>query len=146
MADRVTVSVDLHGTEEALLQAGPKIAKRLFRRALKSVGEVWKTALRGKVPVDSGDLRESIDYIVKLSPKQDSGTVTVGPTYDGTAMKTSQSTTESPGVYGMFVEFGLQVKKYVFHPFMRPTFDATAEAVIKVFADGLREDLEDALK
>jgi len=132
MADRVTVSVDLHGTEEALLQAGPKIAKRLFRRALKSVGEVWKTALRGKVPVDSGDLRESIDYIVKLSPKQDSGTVTVGPTYDG--------------VYGMFVEFGLQVKKYVFHPFMRPTFDATAEAVIKVFADGLREDLEDALK
>lgn len=143
MADRVVVTVDLHGIEEDLIALGPKIAKRLFRRALTSVGEVWKADVKSKVPVLSGDLRDSIDYVVKTSPKNDIGTVTVGPTYTSPKGK---NTAESPGVYGMFVELGLKTKKYPSQPYMRPVFDATAEQVIDLFALHLREDLEEAVK
>lgn len=146
MADKITVSVDLHGLEEDLISLGPKIAKRLFRRALSVVGQAWKEALQAKVPRDSGDLANSIDFVVKTSPKNDFGSVTVGPTYDTKVMKNSSSTSESPGVYGMFVEFGLKLKKYAFTPFMRPTFDGSAERMVELFAENLREDLEDAIK
>lgn len=144
MADKVTVKVDLHGLEEDLLQAGPKIAKKLFRRALKVVGELWKQGLKSRVPSDTGSLAESIDYVIKMSPREDSGTVTVGPTY--IAGKGGKKGSESPGVYGMFVEFGLKLRKYMFKPWMRPEFDTSADAIIELFAANLREDLEDALK
>jgi hypothetical protein len=144
MADNVVVKVDLHGLEEDLLQLGPKISKKLFRIALKFVGELWKAGLKARVPSDTGNLAESIDYVIKLSPKQDSGTVTVGPTY--IPGKNGKSGSESPGIYGMFVEFGLKLRKYVFTPWMRPEFDATADAMIEAFAASLREDLEEAIK
>lgn len=155
------VEVDLHGLEEDLIRLGPKVAKRLFRRALKMVGELWKEALKSKVPVGNpatakqgsdyspGALRDSIDYVISTGKGDHGGTVTVGPTYDKTAAKAAKDkgdTSTLPGVYGKFVEFGLHVKQYPFHPFMRPTFDTTAESMIEIFADGLREDLEDAVK
>jgi HK97 gp10 family phage protein len=143
MADKVVCTVDLHGLEEDLIGLGPKIAKRLFRRALTTVGQLWVEDVKSKVPVDTGALRDSIDFVVKTSPKNDYGTVTVGPTY--TSPK-GNNTTESPGVYGMWVEFGLKTKQYPSQPYMRPTFDATAESVIDLFASKLREDLEEAVK
>lgn len=146
MADKVVCTVDLHGVEEELIALGPRIARRLFRRALMAVGEAFKQAIKAAAPVDKGGLKDSIDYKIKLSPKSDFGSVTIGPTYDAKAIKNSATPSESPGIYGMFVEFGLKVKKYTFHPFMRPVFDALAEKMIQLFADGLKEDLEEAVK
>jgi HK97 gp10 family phage protein len=146
MADRIVCQVDLHGVEEDLLRVGPKIAKRLFRRALKAVGMAWTEEVKSRVPVDTGALRDSIDYVIKTSPKDDSGSVQVGPTYDSKVMKKATNTSESPGVYGMFVEFGLKSKKYPRQPYMRPTFDVSADRIIQLFAENLREDLEDAVK
>jgi HK97 gp10 family phage protein len=144
--DKVTVTVDLHGLEEDLTRLGPKIAKRLFRKALRAVGEAWVEQVKSAAPVDEGGLRDSIDYVIKTSPRDDFGVVTVGPTYDSKNLKSGASTSESPGVYGMFVEFGLKVKKYTMHPFMRPTFDGSADRIIQLFADNLRDDLEEAVK
>lgn len=147
MADKITVTVDLHGLEEDLIAMGPKIAKRLFRRALTAVGKVWVEDIKALVPVDTGALRDSIDFIVKTG-KNDTGSVTVGPTYDNKGQKSSNNTSlsQSPAVYAMFIEFGLKIKKFPKRPFMRPAFDSSAERMIQFFADNLREDLEDAVK
>lgn len=145
MADRVTVKVDLHGTEEELIAIGPRIAKRLLRRALRVVGQLWVEDVKRNVPVDTGALRDSINFKIRTNPREDGGSVTVGPTYisgKGTKAKGSQS----PGVYGMFVEFGVKSRQYPAHPFMRPAFDADAQKVVDLFAAKLREDLEEAVK
>jgi hypothetical protein len=149
MADdsmKITCHVDLHGLEEDLIQLGPKIARRIFRKLLTTIGKLWADDVRAKVPVDEGTLKDSIGYVVTTSPKNDFASVTVGPTYDTNRAKNQASRTEDPGIYGLFVEYGLKKRKYTFTPFMRPTFDATAEAIITLFAAGLREDLEAAIK
>lgn len=158
MADRVTVKVDLHGLEEDLLTLAPRIAKRLFRRALRAVGEAWAEMAKSHVPVGNpltahkkdynpGALRDSIGYQIKTSSKSDTGTVQVGPMYDSKGQaEGSNNTSQSPGVYGMFVEFGLKTTTYPKQPFMRPTFDVSAERIIQLFADNLRDDLEAAVK
>jgi len=145
---KITCSVNLHGLEQDLKEVGPKIGRRLFRKALKSVGQLWVEDLKFRVPVDEGDLRESIaaSVTVRNKGKLTVGAVTCGPSYDKTSPRHGSGRTENPGIYGLFVEFGLKKKLYKFTPFMRPTFDTTAERMVQVFADGLREDLEAALK
>lgn len=144
MADRVTCSVDLHGTEEELIAVGPRIAKRLLRRALRVVGQLWVADVKAHVPVNTGALRDSIDFKIRTNSREDGGSVTVGPTY--TSGKTGGQS-QSPGLYGMFVEFGVKSRaNYPAQPFMRPTFDATADSIIELFAAKLREDLEEAVK
>jgi hypothetical protein len=47
----------------------------------------------------------------------------------------------------MSVEFGLKKKeRYPAQPYMRPTLDATADKATKLFADTLKEVLEDIAK
>jgi HK97 gp10 family phage protein len=126
---------------------GPKIARKLFRKALRAVGDVWTEEAKGSVPVDSGDLRDSIQPVIKVRRRGNEykGTVDVGPTRDTKSKAQHKSGSESPAVYGMFVEFGLKQKKYKFTPFMRPTFDGKEERIIQLFAQNLKEDLEDAI-
>jgi HK97 gp10 family phage protein len=102
--------------------------------------------VKEKVPVHLGDLKESIMYKVrtrkgsKAVPNVPTGSVEVGPGY------TQGTKGRSPGVYGMFVEFGLNARKYLKHPFLRPTFDSTSDKVIQVFADAMQEGLKDVVK
>jgi HK97 gp10 family phage protein len=147
MADRVVCRVDLHGTEEELIAVGPRIAKRLLRRALRVVGQLWVEDVKSKVPVDTGALRDSIQFKIRTNSREDGGSVTVGPTFDTTkGIKKKGSTSQSPGVYGMFVEFGVKSRQFPAQPFMRPVFDADAQKVVDLFAAKLREDLEEAVK
>jgi len=147
---KVECKVDLHGIDDELREVGPKIAKRLFRRALNSVGKIFVENIRGEAPEGDGALKNSIASTVSIRKAKDGsgavGTLTVGPKYDRSANNGGGSRTENPGIYGLFVEYGLKRKKYRFTPFMRPVFDATAEQMIQTFADGLREDLEQAIK
>jgi hypothetical protein len=152
MADKITVRVDLHGLEEELLAIGPRIAKRLLRRALRSVGRAWVDIVKSFAPTGDvvkakqgpeytpGGLKACIDFKVVTNSSETAGTVTVGPTNVKGGPK------RSPGVYALFVEFGLKAKEFAMHPFMRPAFDGSAERIIQLFADGLREDLEEAVK
>lgn len=132
----MTVKVDLQGLEQKLHDLGPKIAKRTLRKSLKAVGTMWVDAVKARAPKDSGDLANSISMKMRTRPNDESGSVTVGPAYTG---KGSQD----PGVYGMFVEFGLKNKQmYPRQPFLRPAFDATAEKAIEVFAETMKNNLE----
>jgi hypothetical protein len=69
----------------------------------------------------------------------------VGPAAD--APRTDGKDRVGPGIYGMWVEFGLKKKKrYPAQPYMRPTLDATEDKAVKLFADTLKEVLEEIAK
>lgn len=137
--------VELHGIEGELSALGPKIARRLFRKALKAVGVMWKEEARSRVAVDTGDLQESIDFVIQTH--SGGGKVTVGPTFDARGTEGSSDQSQSPGLYGMFVEFGrMKNRPMAAQPFLRPTFDTTAEKAVGLFADTLKDGLAEAVK
>ena len=140
----------LAGVSEQLLSLESKIARSLLRKSLKAVGTFWVEVVKSHVPVDTGDLRDSI--IAKVSTRKGkwssgglpSGTVTVGPCFG--VPRSDGKKSVPPGVYGMWVEFGLKTKKYPRHAFMRPTFDSSGSAAVDIFADTMRSGLADAIK
>jgi HK97 gp10 family phage protein len=150
--DSVTCKVTgLDGVCEKILSIEPKIARSLLRKSLKTVGVFWVDAVKAHVPVLRGDLRDSI--VAKVSTRKGkaqsaglpTGTVTVGPGY-GTGERTDGKKSVPPGVYGMWVEFGLKTKIYPKEPFMRPTFDTTGEQAVDIFASTMMSGLEEAIK
>jgi HK97 gp10 family phage protein len=141
----ITVNIEgLKGVEEALAQAGPKIAKRALRKGLNAGADAFIAAAKAKAPVlkkgtpqrRPGELRDSITKKVKLSPKEESGTVIIGPEYKKADGK------QSPGVYGFLVEFGLHGPT---QPFMRPGFDEANKAALDAFTEEMRAGV-DSLK
>lgn len=146
MANRnvVTVKVNLNGVDKKLLEVGPKLARKSMRKALRAVGTKWVEEVKSRVPVLEGDLKNSI--VAKVSTGKDgtNGRVAVGPNLR--FKRTDGKKSVGPGVYAMWVEFGLKKKKYPAHPFMRPCFDSTKEKVVELFADTLREGLEEIVK
>ena len=141
----VKVSVDFGGIPEKLEQLGPKLARKALRRAVSKAGDLWVTEMKAKVATESGDLRDSIDKKVSSTKQGNnlSAKVSVGPTYNTKSRKPGDSS-QQPGTYGLFVELG--TKKMSARPFMRPVFDATADKVVQIVADTLREDLESTVK
>ena len=104
----ITVEITgLKGVEDALAQAGPKLAKRAMRKALKAGAAKFVADAKARAPIlktptknrRAGDLRDAITSVIKLSPKQESGRARVGPKYTGKGA-------DDPGVYGLFQEFG----------------------------------------
>jgi HK97 gp10 family phage protein len=140
----------LAGVAESLLSLESKIARSLLRKALKNVGVFWVDAVKSHVPVLLGDLKESIAAKVTTrkgrwqSGGLPTGSVTVGPSYN--VPRSDDKKSVPPGVYGMFVEFGLKTKKYKKNPFLRKTFDSTGDAAVDVFASTMRSGLEQAIK
>jgi HK97 gp10 family phage protein len=140
----------LEGVSEQLLSLESKIARRLLRKSLKAVGVFWVEAVKSRVPIDTGALRDSI--VAKVYTRKGkwtsgglpSGSVTVGPGYG--VQRTDGKKSAPPGVYGMWVEFGLKAKKYPKHPFLRPTFDSTGSAAVDIFAETMRSGLAAAIK
>ena len=136
---KIECKVDLSGFEGKLIELGPKLARKGMRKALTQVGKFWVGEVKSRVRVDSGDLKESVIARVKTKKNDNAGVVSVGPGYGKNKGK-SGDTSQDPGVYGKFVEFG--TKKMRARPFMRPTFDTTADKAVQMFADVLKEALE----
>jgi HK97 gp10 family phage protein len=139
----ITVEVQgLKGVEAALEDAGPKLAKRALRKALRAGGQLMVDAAKARAPLlkeatkrrKPGDLRDSIGMKVALSAKQESGTVSVGPMRDRSKGK------DSPGIWGMFVEFGSV--HGAAQPFMRPGFDYSSQPALEAFTEVIREGVE----
>ena len=139
----ITVEIQgLKGVEDALAQAGPKLAKRALRRALKAGGDILLASAKSRAPLlkeatkqlKPGDLRDSIGMKIALSAKQERGTVTIGPLKDKAKGK------DSPGTWGMYVEFGSV--HGAAQPFMRPGFDTASQAALDAFTEVIREGVE----
>ena len=141
----ITVNIEgLKGVEDALAQAGPKIAKRALRKGLNAGADAFIAAAKAKAPVlkkgtpqrRPGELRDSITKKLKLSPKEESGVAIVGPEYK------SEDGSQSPGVYGFLVEYGLHGPT---QPFMRPGFDEAHNGALDAFTVEIRAGV-DSLK
>jgi HK97 gp10 family phage protein len=143
-------TVNLNNVDKRLLDVEPKIARKLIRKALTDVGKFWVPAVQSRVPVLEGDLKQSIHAVVRTRRASEktaglpTGSVKVGPCY-GTPRSDGRHSFV-PAIYGMWVEFGVKSKKYPSQPFLRPSFDATVNTVIELFAETLRSGLSDALK
>jgi HK97 gp10 family phage protein len=149
-AINVGVTVDRGSIAEKLQSLEPKIVRRSFRKALKAVGTFWVAEMKAKVPVLEGDLQNAIWARVstrtrsKKGVKSPAGKVEVGPRLD--ARRTDGKKSVGPGVYGMWVEFGLKKKEYPAKPFARETYDSTADKAVTMFADILGADLESVVR
>ena len=139
----ITVEVQgLKGVEDALAQAGPKLAKHSLRKALKAGGDLMVASAKSRAPLlkvatkrrQPGELRDSIGMKIALSAKQERGTVTIGPLKDKAKGK------DSPGTWGMYVEFGSV--HGAAQPFMRPGFDTASQAALDAFTEVIREGVE----
>lgn len=142
----VQVTVSLNGIEDKLNAIGPLLAKRYLRAALKAGAKVIEEEAKTRAPVDSGDLRDSITTVVKMSGKNESGRASVGPAYDTQLSKQGKDTSQDPGVYGKWVELGLDSREYPRNPFLRPALDSKAQEAVEKFAEVLRDGLNEVAK
>jgi len=134
--------VGLKGVEDALSQAGPKLAKRALRKALVAGADLFEAAAKKNAPVLAkaspnrrpGELRDAIDMTVKLSGKQESGVARVG------IRRGKGKGSQSPAVWGSFVEFGSV--HGAAQPFMRPAFEQAKTRAQEVFTDEIRKGVE----
>ena len=148
-AINIGVKVNRNYVDQKLQQFGPKLVRRSFRKALKAVGTFWVAEMKAKVPVLAGDLKNAITMKINTRMRKDKetgdklpeGKVEVGPRLD--AKRTDGKKSVGPGIYGMWVEFGLKKKQYPAQPFARPVYDATADKVVQMFADVLSAELGD---
>jgi len=68
---KTTVRVEgLKQMREALLQLPKATGRNVVRRALRKAGEPMADAMKGRVPVEEGHLRNSIGVSTKLSKRQ----------------------------------------------------------------------------
>ena len=140
---KMTVEIEgLKGVEDALSQAGPKLAKRALRKALVAGAELFEAAAKKNSPVlakatgsrQPGELRDAIDMNVKLSGTQESGIARVG------IRRGKEKGADSPVVWGSFVEFGSV--HGAAQPFMRPAFEQAKNRAQEVFTDEIKKGVE----
>lgn len=135
----------LQGIEDALAQAGPKIARASIRKGLIEGGQVMLDAVKALTPVmvegtlqrEPGELRDAMAIKVKLSAKEESGYAIIGAEYK------KEDGDQSPGVWDRFVEFGSVHGSA--QPHMRPGFDQSHGAALTRFVEVMRQGV-DSLK
>jgi HK97 gp10 family phage protein len=144
MSEFITVNIlGLKGVEDALANAGPKLAKQALRKALKAGGDVFLESVTEKCPIakedtpqrKAGELRDALTTQIKLSAKEENGTVHIGVKYD------KAEGNQSPAVYAGFVEFG-SVNNPQPKPFLRPGFDSAHDQAQEAFTSVLKEAVD----
>ena len=142
-----TVKVEgLKGVEDALTGAGPKLAKTALRKALDAGGEVFLSQAKSRAPVlqtptparTPGELRDAILEVTSMKGREQQGRARIGLRHD------AEKKTESPGVYGLFVEFGTHHMKA--QPYMRPAYDAANREAETVFTEEIRRGVANLKK
>ena len=134
----ITVKIEgLKEIEDALAQAGPKLARGAVRKALKKGGAVFLGRAKALAPVlakatpqrKPGELRDAIAEVDRMDARKQQGRARIG-------LKYGKKGKQDPGVYGLFVEFG--TKDTHAQPYMRPAYDEGRRAAESVFTEELR--------
>lgn len=136
---------------EVSAEMGARALSGAARAAFKRVVETAKQL----VPVDSGELRESLTVRV-VKPKSGDAVVVVGVAINNNAPRLkmsriaaaafneAQSTNLPPGRRWHFIELG--TVKQAAHPFLRPALDQNAQSVVDDLKVQLRKKIEAAVK
>jgi len=137
----------------ALDEFGSRKVRSLVKNALETVATEMVQDVREFVPVGHtekddapGYLREAIGSKV-LRAREGQIRLLVGPRSIHRGGGGEGKETMNPGVYGMFVEFGLKNKKnYPRQPYMRPAFDDNSEKWMATFRGAMTAQLNQGLK
>lgn len=141
--------------QKALAELPKKLSTNIMRGALSAGANVIADEARRFVPVDTGQLKESIRVSSRLVRGHPIVTVKAGGRYKvykgGKAQKGKPYRTVSNSgairyhapYYAHFVEFG--TVKMGARPFMRPAFDAKKAEAVEVIADYIRKRLRAAV-
>jgi HK97 gp10 family phage protein len=130
----------LAGVQAQLAAVGEEMAAKALASTLRTLFKAVVETARQLVPVDSGDLRDSLTLSV-AKPKGNGLTVAVGLTIRGAPKKSkggvkwTRKTELPPARRWHFVELG--TIHMPAHPFARPALAANAQGML----DGLRSEL-----
>lgn len=126
----------IHGLQELdkqLRELEPKLAKKVTRKALRDAAKLTAAKAKELVPVDEGDLRDSIRV---KSGKSRKGTVSVIVTTSA-----SDNIFSGEAYHGGFIEFG--TSKMEAKPFLRPALEQSAAAATALIRDRLAAGIEE---
>lgn len=90
---------------QARMRAIPKAAQKAVRRAMERSAEEISAAARELSPVDTGALRDSIDWKWGQAP---SGSMTLSEVSDGKGLSITIYAGSDEAYYARYVEFGTQ--------------------------------------
>ena|SRR6185312_8048581 len=138
MANGFSMEIDgLDDLDQAVhnIQNGAKTA---LRRALRSAGAVLQEAAQERVARDTGFLEDHI----KISTRVDAAGMTAkigvsAEVYPDQGNRKWQRTTAD---VAHFTEYGTKDEEA--RPFMRPSFDATVDEMVREFFSTLQEEME----
>lgn len=132
------MSVEIKGLEELIKKLNDlpdKLEKKVIRAAVRQGANIIKDKAKRYVPVDKGDLRDSIKVSGARAQK---GVIAfrIRPTKNKQKGKSV--------FYGYFQEFG--TSKMAAHPFMRPAYDEAGEDVLNKVIDTVKSKLDKVTK
>lgn len=108
---------------EKVLKALPgELAKRDLNTSLRKGANHMRDAAQAKVPIDEGDLKDSLKVQKQKADNSEEVKLTLSPS-------------KPKGFHAHFVEFG--TVKNPAQPFMRPAFDETKGEATKIIIDYL---------
>ena len=120
--------------QKALGELPKSLSKGVLRRALTKGAEPVLQAARENVPVDQGDLRDSLAIATRLSkgqrqdsPRSKGAEIFIGPSWP-------------KGAHGHLVEFG--TSNTPAQPFLRTAWDSRGEQVLPKFGEEVWVELE----
>lgn len=181
MPDSVLVQVTgLAELGRALNSIPAILATRVMRGALHAAGDVFGAAIEATEPVRTGALKEDEMVVaVHVSGDLTNNWMQIGPGYDRGKLtvrgvkrnkrgdlEAIVDTTESPGVYDLFVEMGHKApgrgvrnqlrrrahdvefggRSTPAHPFMRPAFEASKQEALETFVVYVRGGLDAVIR
>lgn len=141
MANNI-VQVEVKGLEELehkLYELPTKFARQAMRRAIAPAIKLWKDEIQraaGQGPYATGFLSSQVATQIKTSARDESGTGMVGFTKKQNPART-QKHVPSAADEARWKELG--TSRSPARPFIRPAFEAKANAVLDTFTAQLKE-------
>ncbi|WP_374349164.1 HK97-gp10 family putative phage morphogenesis protein [Chitinimonas sp.] len=123
----------------ALDGLGPKIERKLMRRALRAGAVLIRNAAIARVPKDSGAAQRSIRVVFR---RGEPGVIVVNVVAGDLSESNQRKFGQKSAFYVRFLEYG--TARLPARPFMRPALDdrasAAVEAIAGVLADGIEKE------
>jgi HK97 gp10 family phage protein len=152
MAETKIVGLEDFGSTLKMLSQ--QMERKIIRAAVRKGGKVFAEEVELRAPKASGELAAEVTETVDRT-REGGIQAKIGIRYKGKVAKSSRRpgmapSTEDPGVYASWSEFGRPGKKghtnQAAKPFMRPSFDAKQNEAEKVAADSIMQGIQEELK
>jgi len=155
------IEFNLKGMDDltlALKGVPKKISKEVASDSMTIAVRPLVMAIASYAPVDSGDLKRSIGWVIRQY-KTGVTLAVIGPVRGKGTFRTKKGNLNEPANYAHLVEFGHNTPRSTkgrkntigplavpAHPFMRPAWEATKEQVLNTFNDTFGTRIEAAVK